>query len=477
MKRKKNNRREFLKYTGQIAVIPYLGLVVSSASPSRSLSSSKIDGKPIKIRSVNLNFEREPLLRPYGFKGGSVSESFHSIVLLESESGIKKVGVAKQSVLWSDEHVAAAHTSAGGNALMLAVTDYALKRVEGQTFTGPMALQDHIFPDVYRYASEITGNSELRVNFVLNALVGLDHAAWLLYAAENGLSSYDEMIPAEYRPVLSHRSDFVASVPSLSYHTPAEDFQKLADEGFFIMKIKLGQPGSQSEMLEKDKARLSAIHEKIKDVRTKHTPDGKLPYYLDANGRYEELKTVRGLLDHARKIGAYEQILVFEDPFAVENKTPVHDLDVLVASDEGAYSEETAQERIDLGYRAFALKPIAKTLTRMLRVARIARQNDIPCYCADLTAYPLLLEWNRSFVSRLEPFPGLGFSFIETNGHQNYRDWEEQISNHPFPNAPWMRPVEGVYRFSSDYYERSGGLFETPEHYLSLVDTGEGVDS
>ena len=31
-------------------------------------------------------------------------------------------------------------------------------------------------------------------------------------------------------------------------------------QGYFFMKIKIGQPGTQAEMLEKDKARLSAIH-------------------------------------------------------------------------------------------------------------------------------------------------------------------------------------------------------------------------
>jgi hypothetical protein len=74
------------------------------------------------------------------------------------------------------------------------------------------------------------------------------------------------------------------------------------------MKIKMGQPGAQEEMLEKDKARLSEIHAAIGHLETPHTKSGKIPYYFDANGRYESRETLQRLLDHARTIGAFEQI-------------------------------------------------------------------------------------------------------------------------------------------------------------------------
>jgi L-alanine-DL-glutamate epimerase-like enolase superfamily enzyme len=466
----RTSRRHFLSTASTLTGLSLLPIPAIRAAVNVDSRQRPPARKPITIRTVGANHEREPLLRPYGFKGGSVSESFHSVVLLESTSGKRSVGVSKQSVLWSDEYVAAVHTYAGGNALMFSVTEYALQLLKGRTFEEPMSLQDEILPDVYDYASQITRNPGLRMNFVLNALVGVDHAVWLLYAAENGIESYDAMIPDIYRPAVSYRHPFVASIPSLSYNTPVDDFEKLVEEGFFIMKIKIGQPGEQREMLEKDKARLTAIHDRIGDVRTEHTEDGKLPYYLDANGRYEERSTVEALLEHAQKIGAFDQIILLEDPFAVENKTPVHGLGVTVGSDEGSYDEVTAQERIEQGYRAFGLKPIAKTLTKMLRVAKVAHDNDLPAYCADLTAYPLLLEWNKSFVARLAPFPGLGFTFIEANGHQNYRDWEEQISHHPMPDAPWIRPVDGVYRLPDTFYTLSGGVLKTAPYYLNLVD-------
>lgn len=38
-----------------------------------------------------------------------------------------------------------------------------------------------------------------------NALVPVDKAIWLLYAAENGMNSFDDMISDAYPPGLSHR--------------------------------------------------------------------------------------------------------------------------------------------------------------------------------------------------------------------------------------------------------------------------------
>ena len=51
-----------------------------------------------------------------------------------------------------------------------------------------------------------------------------------------------------------------------------------------------------------------AIHKAIGHYETRYTQDGKLPYYFDANGRYEEKETLMKLLDHAKKIGAFDQI-------------------------------------------------------------------------------------------------------------------------------------------------------------------------
>ena len=193
---------------------------------------------------------------------------------------------------------------------MYSMSERGLQLCRGKRFETPIALLEEILEDVYEYGKAITGNTDLRKTFALNALVGVDNAAWLLHAAENGISNFDDLIPEAYRPALSHHHKQVASIPLMAYSIPISEITEAVDEGYFFMKIKIGQPGSQEEMLQKDMERLSAIHKAIGHRETPWTENGKLPYYFDANGRYEKKETLLRLLDHARKIGAFDQIAV-----------------------------------------------------------------------------------------------------------------------------------------------------------------------
>jgi hypothetical protein len=421
--------------------------------------------RPITLSRVSADFEREPLVRPFGFKGGYMSEIWQSVALLESASGRRGVGLCSQGVLWSDAQVFAAHSESGGNALMYAMTEWALQRLRGQTFSDPIALLESIRHDVFAYGKKITGHAALRETFALNALVGVDFAAWLLYAAENGLTSFDDLIPAAYRPALAHRHAAVASIPLMAYGIPIAELKAAVDAGYFFMKIKIGQPGTQAEMLAKDKARLSAIHAAIGAARTPHTASGKLPYYFDANGRYESKDTLLRLLDHARAIGAFEQIALIEEPFPEELEIDITDIPARIAADESAHTDADALKRIQMGYTAIALKPIAKTFSMSLKIAKLAHERGVPCFCADLTVNPLLVEWNKNVAARLAPFPGLGLGLVETNGHQNYRNWETMRAHHAAPTAPWANTRAGLFALDADYYARSGGVFESAPHY------------
>jgi L-alanine-DL-glutamate epimerase-like enolase superfamily enzyme len=424
--------------------------------------------KPITIARVGANFEREPLVRPFGFKGGYQTEIWQSAALLESTAGHRGLGLCTEGVLWSDAHVFASHSESGGNALMYAVTEWAVQRLKGQTFMDPIALLDGIRHDVYAYAKKITGHAGLRETFALNALVGVDFAAWLLYAAENGITNFDDLIPTAYRPALATRHAKIASIPLMAYAVPIEEIKAAVDQGYFFMKIKIGQPGTQAEMLEKDKARLTAIHAAIGAARTPYSTSGKLPYYFDANGRYESKEALLRLLDHARAIGAFEQIALIEEPFPEELEIDISDLPVRVAADESAHTDADALKRIQMGYKAIALKPIAKTFSMSLKIAQLAHERGVPCFCADLTVSPLLVEWNKNVAARLAPFPGLGLGLVETNGHQNYRNWETMRSYHPAPHAPWAQTKRGVFELDADYYARSGGVFAVSPHYAAM---------
>ena len=278
------NRRNFIKSTGVFAAMGATGLNQSACICSESGSKAM---KPLRIMATDSNFEREPLIRPFGFKGNYLRELWQSAVMLQGESGMRKTGICTQSVLWCDAEVFAAHSPAASDAIMFAMTNRALRMIKDQKFESPIHLVESIKDELWEYGKKITCNPNLRKTFVLNALVGVDNAAWLLYAAENGITNFDDLIPAIYRPALSHRHDTVACIPLIAYSVPVDEIVQAVDDGFFFLKIKIGQSGTQEEMLAKDMARLSEIHQAIGNRTTTYSKDGRLPYYFDANERYE----------------------------------------------------------------------------------------------------------------------------------------------------------------------------------------------
>jgi hypothetical protein len=93
---------------------------------------------------------------------------------------------------------------------------------------------------------------------------------------------------------------------------------------------------------------------------------------------------------------------------------------------------------MELGYGAMALKPIAKTMSMSLRVAAAAAERGVPCFCADLTVNPTLVEWNRAVARRLPQFPGIGdLGLLETNGAQNYSNWDRMSASAPKEDVLW----------------------------------------
>lgn len=217
-------------------------------------------------------------------------------------------------------------------------------------------------------------------------------------------------------------------------------------------------------------ARLTEIHKAIGHYTTPHTANGKLPYYFDANGRYEKKETLLRLIDHAKKIGAFDQIAVIEEPFPEEIKIDVTDIPLRLAADESAHTDADAIERIQMGYKAIALKAIAKTLSMTLKIAAVAQERNVPCFCADLTVSPILIDWNKNVAARLDPFPGLGAGLLETNGHQNYRNWKEMESYHPYTDASWRKTIKGVFNLNEDFYQKSGGILTDSPHYVKMFE-------
>ncbi|MEJ7694311.1 MAG: L-alanine-DL-glutamate epimerase, partial [Daejeonella sp.] len=85
------DRREFVKSAGVMAAI-------SSLDFSNMAQASQDALKTIQVTNTRSNFEREPLLRPFGFKGGYLTELWQIASQMQSSPGISKVGIATQSV-------------------------------------------------------------------------------------------------------------------------------------------------------------------------------------------------------------------------------------------------------------------------------------------------------------------------------------------------------------------------------------------
>ncbi len=204
------NRREFLS----AALVGWAAASGPIAADTGSAVWRSL--KTIRIRSGRTNFERNPLIRPFGFKGGYMTEIWQSVVRLESDSGAHATAIGTQSVLWSDASVFEAHSEAAGNALMYAMTEHAVRLACGRSFRRPDELLDELYPAVLEYGRRITGVPNLRPTFALNALVPVDNAAWLLFAKENGLRSFDDLIPPEHRAALGHRHRRVAAIPLMA---------------------------------------------------------------------------------------------------------------------------------------------------------------------------------------------------------------------------------------------------------------------
>lgn len=396
-------------------------------------------------------------------------ECWQSASLVETASGVRKIGLATQNVLYDDADVYSLYSEAGANALLFSLTDQALRMMRDVPFQTPIDLMDQLLESVHKAGMQLTGRQTLNKLFTLNALVGPDNAAWLLYAAENGYQTFDELIPQPYRAALSYRNRRIAILYSASYSLPLADIRRAVEQqGYFVVKIKLGQPGSQAEMLEKDKQRLSDIHNALKNLKTPQTPTGRIIYTLDPNARYERKETLLRLLDYARKIGAFDQILLIEEPLFETNEELVGDVGVRLCADESAHDYEGAVRRLDQGYQALVLKGIAKTLSQSMKMAKMAHERGIPCLCADLTVNPILIDWNKNLAARLQPFPGLDMQLLEANGDLNYRNWRTMVSYHPRGNASWTQAKQGVFELDDTFYAESGGILQPSAHYEAM---------
>lgn len=427
----------------------------------------------MKITETNLDFVVEPLLMPFGFKGGYLTDLWQ-VISRVGDGENYGVGVGIQSVLWSDENIFKSYSQKGGNAYMFLLTEYALKLLKNTEFKTPIEAITQIEDKVYEYAKVITNNNNLRKTFALNALVSVDNALWQLYAKENNTEDFLKLLDDETKKNFMGRQKKIYSIPLIGYKTGEEEIRKLAEDGYFLMKIKIGSDPDGDNNLDKmlawDKERLSAIHNIVKDMKTPYTEDGKFVYYLDANGRYDSKERLAELLEHADKIGALQRIIILEEPFSEDSEIDVSDIKLNIAADESAHSLDSAIKRIDQGYSAMAVKPIAKTVSESLMIINEASKRNIPCFCADLTVNPLMVDINKNIAARIKTFPKVNIGIFESNGAQNYKNWDLMQTYHPmYKKASFIQQQNGIYELNDEFYEISGGIYKQSKYYEELV--------
>ena len=87
------NRREFIMGATAIVGASELGFAAGQTF------------KKSMIAKTSCQFEREPMVRPFGFKGGYLTEEWIVSAYVRSTSGLHGIGLGTQSSLWSDAKV------------------------------------------------------------------------------------------------------------------------------------------------------------------------------------------------------------------------------------------------------------------------------------------------------------------------------------------------------------------------------------
>jgi L-alanine-DL-glutamate epimerase-like enolase superfamily enzyme len=413
----------------------------------------------MRISAAYTAYENEPLKTAFGFKGNALSYLTQSVVCLGDGEHFG-IGVGVQSVLWSDAEVFSTFGEDRGNEFMYSVTKHAAKLLCGREFFTPQDAIFAVIPECLDYARRITG-VDVKQTFVLNALVPVDMALWMMYVKTNKLECFDDIYKGNVRNTM------LANIPLITYNSDIADVVEMARNGTCIFKIKIGSDpdknGDRDRMLAWDKARAKAVHNALSGIRTPYTESGRPVYYFDANGRYDTKERLLDFIDFLRQEQILENTVLFEEPFAEENKIYVGDIPCTFAADESAHSIEDVKERIELGYKAITLKPIAKTLSVTMKMAEYAEKMGVQCFCADLTVNPLMLEWNKNVAARLSPLRGMKIGVVESNGAQNYVNWNEMCRY-----AGERDDKVSFYELTDNFFS-SSDIFETRDHYLKLI--------
>lgn len=412
----------------------------------------------------------QPLKQAFAFKGGALTELWHTVAGITCDDHTKGCGIGVQSVLWSAPQIFYTLGQARANECMFELTRQALRLLENKPLCAPPQMLAELQAPLTKQAALLCGTQQVPLTFVLNSLVGVDFALWQLWHYHTGSGFYDWF--CQFAAMRPEHQKWLANIPLITYETSMDEVRQLLEDGAFFLKIKIGSnPGGHAtfrQMMEWDVARVQQIHQLAEEFSTPYTDTGMPLYYLDANGRYPTKALLCEFLQQLDKLHILDSVLLLEEPFAENNLQPVHDLPVLVAGDESAHSAADVRRLAEqYGYRAIALKPIAKTLSQTFQMLQQAEQLELATFCADLTVPPVMLDWNMQVAARLPSLPRLSIGVVESNGKQNYPHWQQLDRLCNLPNASWRQARAGVFETAELYHDRH--LLVPPEQYLSRL--------
>ncbi len=65
--------------------------------------------------------------------------------------------------------------------------------------------------------------------------------------------------------------------------------------------------------------------------------------------------------------------------------------------------------------------------------------------------------------------PGIKIGGVESNGAQNYTNWEKLYSYHPMGSERFAPPKNGVYELNDKFFETAGGIYRDSEYYINAI--------
>ncbi len=460
----------------------------------------------VAIKKIASSLRKEP--GAMGFAGGSMSGFWQSAVAIQTTGGYIGASYGTQNPLWCSKQLYGALQGQHGpvkgerlaNELMYALTKEVLTALAEQDISAPeeamlRAISDPAIADTVRAFYRKNGlQGELPFTYILNAAVAPDLAVWMATSQARGIDNFNDLTGHR----LSHRAERVAVIPLVSYGIREAQIEDLIDQGYRIFKTKMGayddryEKGSVEDfmnMMKVDREKLQLVSRLTESLETDLTEDGRVPLYLDFNGRIPSddrgVNLLQAYMEVAASVNALDRIIVVEEPFE-DMKSMGSQFDVFrdfmdrygvtIVADECAHSAEDVRELLALGCRGFALKPAAKTLTETLRMIDIITgHNDANpddnayCFCADLTVVPSLVEWNLHVQARLPPWPGLaeGVRMLESNWMQHYL-YRNRLPER-YPASEVASPEGGVFLPTAEWFRTGGRIFHPGGQMLEKI--------